>query len=61
MRLRSAAFFSMLDRRHLVLQHTNRLARQVTSKLAGWHTAGAASCGFPKFVPRTFFFSFLFF
>jgi hypothetical protein len=61
MRLRSAAFFSMLDRRHLVLQHTNRLARQVTSKLAGWHTAGAASCGFPKFVPRTFFFFFFFF
>ena len=35
MRLTSAAFFSMLDRRHLLLQHTNRLARQFTWKLAG--------------------------
>ena len=46
----SAAFFSMLDRRHLLLQHTNRLARQFTWKLAG---TPLVQHRFPKFVPRT--------
>ena len=50
MRLTSAAFFSMLDRRHLLLQHTNRLARQFTWKLAG---TPLVQRRFPKFVPRT--------
>ena len=50
MRLTSAAFFSMLDRRHLVLQHTNRLARQVTSKLAGTPLAQRPA-GFPSLYP----------
>ena len=51
MRLTSAAFFSMLDRRHLLLQHTNRLARQFTWKLAGTSLVQRPA-GFPSLYPE---------